>query len=372
MKRVVVLLMCLSVYYSVVAQIQVVLADNPAFTYSGRFDFTNPQEVRYDWPGTSIGFQFKGKSLEFLIDGGERNYFNVFIDDELHEVMHVPNDTVYPVNDIKGKGWHTCRLQKRTEGEMGTVIFKGVRIASNAGVKAVNSIPKRKIEFIGNSITCGYGTEGASKDEDFLPQTENVNRSYAFITARAFDAECYVTAHSGLGVVRNYGDKEKISTKLTTMPDRYNQVLDMDSTLEWDFNKWQPDMVVINLGTNDYSTNIEPDPYVFKHRYSEFISELRAYYGDIPVFCVSGPMRDEPASSYIKDVVESIRVVKGDKNLYFIRIPGFLLNNTTDLGSDWHPSYRGQLKMARHIIPCIANVMKWDYSNEAIGCGSKK
>ncbi len=345
---------------------QFISPDNPAFTYSGRFDYANPGQVRYDWPGTSIFFQFTGRQLEFLINGGKRNYFNVFIDGQLHEILHAPNDTAYVIKGIKGRDWHTCQLQKRTEGEMGTSLFKGIRIASEGKVKEVSEYPTRKIEFIGNSITCGYGTEGASRDEDFLPQTENVNKSYAFITARAFNAECYVTAHSGLGVVRNYGDKDKISTRLATLPQRYHQTLDMDSLLCWDFFTWQPNAVVINLGTNDYSTGIEPDSTVFIQTYMAFIRQIRKYYGEVPIFCICGPMQGEPALSNIKKVVEASRLSYKDKNLYFIGIPDGLLNKGNDLGSDWHPSYRGQKKMAAHIVPTIASVLQWNYCSEEL------
>ncbi|MCG8582937.1 MAG: GDSL-type esterase/lipase family protein [Bacteroidales bacterium] len=354
----------LLMFNTMIAQTKTIDADNPAFTYSGRVDYTKQGEVRYDWSGIAVYFKFTGDELAFLIEGGKRNYFNLFIDEELHEVMHVPGDTVYSISGIKGKGWHTCRLQKRTEGEMGTTVFKGVQVGVRAKVAAYEALPKRKIEFVGNSITCGYGTEGKSPEEDFLPETENVNLSYAFITARAFDAECYVTAHSGLGVVRNYGDKKKVSTELATLPQRYHQTLDMDTAMHWEFAKWRPDAVVVNLGTNDYSTNVQPDKAVFIDRYRQFIRQIRLGYGDVPIFCVSGPMVNEPAYSNVKEMVESSCVIYNDRNLFFIGIPTFLLNKTTDLGSDYHPSYKGQLKMAGHIIPTIANVLQWNYNDE--------
>ncbi len=345
------------------AQWQFVSAHDDALYYSGRIDRVHPEQVSFDWPGVSIHFQFTGEVLELCLDGGERNYFNIFIDGSLHEVMHVPNDTVYAVKGIKGRGWHSCRIQKRTEGEMWRVLFKGIHLERGAKIRSVGQSFRRKIEFIGNSITCGYGTEGKSPEEDFLPETENVDKSYAFIAARAFNAECYVTAHSGLGVVRNYGDKEPVSTRLATLPNRYHQVFDMDTSLTWDFSRWQPDAVVVNLGTNDYSTDVAPEKSVFVQRYIQFIRQLRTYYGDIPVFCICGPMRDEPAYSNVKEVVELSRAMHNDDQLYFIGIPGCLLNKSSDLGSDYHPSYRGQLKMARHIIPTIANVLHWDYDN---------
>ncbi|WP_439182574.1 SGNH/GDSL hydrolase family protein [Carboxylicivirga taeanensis] len=346
-----------------VSQVCFINSTDNVFTFSGRVDHTEEGAVRFDWPGVSVNFQFTGETLELCIDGGARNYYNVFIDGDLHKVIHAPADTIIPVEGIKGNGWHSCRIQKRTEGEMGMTVFKGVRLAADAQIRALNDSHRRKIEFIGNSISCGYGTEGKAPEEDFLPETENVDKSYAFISARAFNAECYVTAHSGLGVVRNYGDKEPVSTQLATLPQRYHQVFDMDTSLVWDFSQWQPDVVVINLGTNDYSTDVSPPKEVFINRYLEFIRQIRSYYGDVPVFCVNGPMRDEPAYSNVKEVVERARNQYQDKNTYFIGIPNYLLNTTSDLGSDYHPSYRGQLKMARHILPVIANVMNWEYDD---------
>ncbi len=342
---------------------QYVPADHPAIHYMGRFDFSNPAAVRYDWPGSTILFQFTGNQLQLFLEGGERNYFNLFVNDELKEVIHVPSDSLYIVTGIKGKGPHLLRLQKRTEGEMGCTVFKGFNISVKGKVTPAPAGISRKIEFIGNSITCGYGTEGASREERFSPATENVNKSYAFITARSFGAECTVIAHSGLGVVRNYGDKNKVSTNLPAMPDRYHQVMDEDSLLKWDFNAWQPNAVVINLGTNDYSVGPQPDKAIFQRRYEEFIREIRAVYGPVPIFCICGPMRDEPAYSNIKEVVETSRLIYQDRNLYFIGIPTALLNDTSDLGSDWHPSYAGQLKMAAHIIPTLATVLNWSFSD---------
>ncbi len=341
-------------------------ADHKAIHYTGRFDDSNSKAIRYDWPGTTIQFQFTGNDMQLLLEGGERNYFNLFIDEILHAVVHLPADTVYTVNGIKGKGSHHIKIQKRTEGEMGTTIFKGINIGVGQQLLVSDFSSQRRIEFIGNSITCGYGTEGASREEDFLPSTENVNKSYAFITARAFDAECVVVAHSGLGVIRNYGDKDKVSAKLPTMPDRYVRTLDEDSLLNWDFNKWQPHAVVINLGTNDYWGHPYPDKAVFQHRYENFIREVRSLYDNIPIFCVCGPLRDEPAYSNIKEVIESSRLIHNDQNLYFVGIPTYLLNKDDDLGSDWHPSYRGQRKMAAHLIPILANILHWDYNDSEL------
>lgn len=339
-------------------------SDNENISFIGRFDFSNPKKVRFNWPGTAIQFRFTGDQLQLALSGGERNYFNVFIDGNHHSVIHVPSDSLISIKNIQGKKWHKFRLQKRTEGEMGTTVFKGIRIDEKEKI-AVLKRYDRKIEFIGNSITCGYGTEGASRDEDFLPQTENVDKSYASILARAFKAETSIIAHSGIGLVRNYNDKNKISVTRLTMPQRFNLPLDMEKTTSWDFNQWQPNAVVINLGTNDYSTQPYPDKEVFKTTYINFIKTIRDKYGSIPIFCISGPLAKEPVTTIIKEMTSDYRNLY-DTNVYFIAIPENSLNKHSDLGSDWHPSYQGQLKVASQILPFMATILDWNYNDEEL------
>ena len=160
--------------------------------------------------------------------------------------------------------------------------------------------------------------QGKSKEEKFMAETENNYNSHAQITARAFNAEYHVIAHSGLGVVRNYGD-EKMESDYS-MPDRYKQSLDTEIATTWDFNKWKPDAVVINLGTNDFSTEPHPIETVFNRKYTRLVKFIREQYGEVPIFCVVGPMTDEPCYSYVKKMVEANRTHLKDHNTYFIGI----------------------------------------------------
>lgn len=188
--------------------------------------------------------------------------------------------------------------------------------------------------------------------------------SYAPIMARAFKADYHIIAHSGMGVVRNYGYKEKVSPN--AMPDRFNRVFDEQELPLWNFRLWKPDVVVINLGTNDFSTQPFPDKTVFKVGYEKLIKEVGKQYGDVPVFCIVGPMTDEPCYSYVKEMVEDFRSVYQRKNVYFVGIPTYLMNPDKDLGSDTHPNYSGQRKMAAHVLPVISSILEWNYDGKEL------
>lgn len=345
-------------------------ADNSAFSYFGRTDQSNPKTVRFDWPGVYLRCGFTGSKLVVRLKGGTRDYYNVFVDNQLTKVIHSETDSIFDVSGFSGKGTHELLLTKRTEADMGVARFYGISLEHDGKIFP-SAIKKknRKIEFIGNSITCGYGTEGLSGTERFKPETENSYFSYASITSRAFDADYSLIAHSGLGIVRNYGDKQKISTKLAPMPARFDRVLETDTVKKWDFKQWIPDAVVVNLGTNDYSTLPYPDKAVFKRQYEKLIERIQEVYGSIPVFCVVGPMTNEPCYSIVKEVVDDYNLIHKGARIYFAGIPSGLLNSTTDLGSDGHPSYRGQKKTSACLIPLLANVMNWNYSDTEVRLG---
>ncbi|NJK95844.1 MAG: SGNH/GDSL hydrolase family protein [Bacteroidales bacterium] len=336
---------------------------NPAIRFTGRADNSVGGQVSFDWPGVYFQCRFTGKSLGLKLYGEKQIHYNVFIDGVLTIVNSASDGEIIQVAQNLKPGIHTLQVFKRTEALMGISIFKGIVIDNNAEVLPWIEIPERKIEFIGNSITCGYGTEGKDKNERFKPETENNYTSYAAYVSRAFNADYHIVAHSGMGVVRNYGDSLKVSLA-PQMPARFNQTLDNNFSTKWDFSRWKPDMVVINLGTNDFSTQPFPDKVVFQRTYEGLIGQIRKVYGNIHVFCLVGPMTNEPCYSYVKEMVENLRILNGDEYIHFIGIPVELTNGEGDLGSTGILPRRDKKKMAAMVAPVISSVMSWDFKME--------
>lgn len=333
--------------------------------YMGRVELQNEQ-ARFNWPGVVVSANFTGTELGIRIKGGARNYFNVWVDDQSERVIHAVNDTVWWFPERLSKGSHRLRLVKRTEADMGMATFYGLYIGKKEQLLNPALLPERKILFIGNSITCGYGTEGKNKLERFKPSTENCEKSYATIIARSFNAQYQLTSHSGLGMVRNYGDSLRLSVKRKPMPARLEYLFDSDSTKQYNLNNYRPDAVVINLGTNDFSTKPFPDEADFIVAGKKLIQKIRNTFPGVKVFCITGPMINEPCYTYTKKIVETVRIEMNTIDVVFVGVPKDLLNSESDLGSDWHPSYRGQAKTANHILPVMSTVLDWDFSLDEI------
>ena len=215
-------------------------------------------------------------------------------------------------------------MQKRTEGEQGRTTIHAFLLDRGGRLLPAAPAPGRHIEFIGNSLTCGYGTKGLSKDEPFKPQTENCNKAYACIIARYFDAEYVLVAHSGQGVVRNWADEKETSD--LSMRQRVLRTFDMDEEPQWNFRDYTPDIVVIKLGTNDCSTGITPSKEAFGAAFAEMYGNLRGKYGAVPILYVV-PTGAEPFYGYLRTIMAGL----DDRNLHCI----MHFDGVTDNGRIW-------------------------------------
>ncbi len=165
----------------------------------------------------------------------------------------------------------------------------------------------------------------------------------------------HIEAWSGKGVVRNYADPNRVS--VDPMPVYWNRTIatapsNFTANL-YDFSKYIPDAVVINLGTNDFSTHPWPEPSVFMDGYKNLIATIRMSYNNqmLPIFVACGPMIGDPCCSYVKSVAASFNGV------YFIDLQNIL--GPDEIGCGGHPNVLGHIKMAAIAAPVIGSVLNW-------------
>ena len=333
-------------------------ATAPEIRFVGR-SATGPEGERsFDWSGSHFTFRFEGRRCAMRASDTGRNYYNVFIDGRQHGTVAVAgSDTTILLADDLPRGPHTVLVQKRTEGEQGRTTLRG--ILTDGKLLPAPAAPGRHIEFIGDSHTCGYGTEGKSVKEPFTPETENCNLAWGCIIARYFDADYTLIAHSGQGMVRNWGDRPEGSA--CTMRDRLTRTFDMDETAQWNFKAYRPDIVVIKLGSNDFSEGISPTKEAFNGAYAEALQKIRKAYGDVPVLCVA-PAEDPTVFEYLKELVGALQ----DANLHCTVMTPGIINWDSDMGANYHPNHRGHRKLATAIIPYIATVMGWEMPEKVV------
>jgi len=168
--------------------------DNPGILYNGRFDFSDPNGPKCAWSGSNVELNFYGTEASVTIKSGGENWFQAIVDGNPLPPFSV-NATTSTVKLVSGlaEGAHHLVLWKRTEASLGEVQFLGFDFGSGKLLAAPKPL-ERKIEFIGDSITCAYGNEGTSKEQSFTPKNENSYMSYAAITARNLNASANMIA----------------------------------------------------------------------------------------------------------------------------------------------------------------------------------
>src|SRR5258708_25221227 len=158
-------------------------------------------------------------------------------------------------------------ITKRTESDLGVAEFLG--LVPKGGVLLASPPPfVRRIEYIGDSITCGYGDLGSSALCHFTPDTEDETSAYGALAAAQLNAQHTAIAYSGIGMYRNGG-----GDTANTIPTRYQRTLPDDPPSAWAFNTPPPHVVVINLATHDFRTGGPRPP--FSQACLAFLSPLR-------------------------------------------------------------------------------------------------
>ena len=337
-------------------------AADSRIAFVGRTLVSPDKAVSFDWSGVYARISFTGGYLALEAGDTGKDYFNVWIDREPSaepdKVVVIDRDTtvvLFQARERKPQP-HRIVLQKRTEAEQGRATFRAFE--AEGMILQATGVRERLIEFIGDSYTCGYGSENSVREDPFRPEDENPAKTYADILGRYFGADVLRVAHSGQGIDRNYND----TGRGWHMPQRYLQTFDLAREPAWTFDGKKPDITVIYLGTNDFSTGRQPGFPEFKAGYVRLLQAVKAHYGDShPVLCVA-PKHGPDHHDYIRRVVESC----GLPAVYYAGLPSEVHDNDSDLGASWHPNYIGHLKKAYSLIPVISTLTGWPMESKPV------
>ena len=318
----------------------------PAVHWVGRYDVSDPDRVRMGWSATGFVVRFDGTGASVVLDD-QAQYFTLIVDGQLQPNLATsPGEQTYVLASGLAPGEHVVELYRRTEGSFGASIFGDVQIE---GELLPPPPVDRRIEVVGDSITCGYGNEGVEPC-GFSAETENAQLTYAGVAARTLGAELHMVAWSGKGVVYNYGED-----MFEPLPDVYDRALATEGA-GWDFS-WHPDVVVINLGTNDFSTDGDPSQQLFVSEYVGFMAHLRDVHPDAYILAISPSLFGDEAAmvdGYLQNVIDE-RMAAGDTNVGWANV------NVEWIGSgcDGHPNVVTHEAMAARLVEELEARLGW-------------
>ncbi len=334
-------------------------ADDPRINYYGRFDMSDPANPVFNWSGAVIEATFEGPIIGMKMTHNNA-WYDIEIDGVIDTVINCGSGQNHIFSTNLSTSMHSLRIILRNEDHFTKATFGGLYLADGKSLGQAPAKPSRKIEFLGDSYTAGYGVEspGRTCDAPTLHKFTNANKTFPMHITRAFHAQSIILGCSGKGVCRNYNDPNKRSDKPYSY--YYETLLGDASSQKWDFSSWIPDLVVICLGTNDFSTNPHPDDSMFVGDYHKLIKRVITNYPSARIACVS--TTDEKIKRLVKQVVSEENSILNHSQVFAADFPPSVENT----GCDWHPSLSDNLSIARGIVDTIMKKLSWDTAATSI------
>jgi len=356
---------------------QTFVADDEHVKVTGRTAFIDGKrwltfsagKIEFEFYGTAVSVDILGDfTSEKPDDSARQAHIGIELDGErvIDTLITSKNNTFEVLADNgQESAWHTVSVIKLSELNQSSCAITGITTKSEGDIRPTQN-KDLYIEFIGDSITCGYGVLGKSPEEPFLTETEDVMLTYAGVCAGELDADFSCVANSGFGVYSGSCDGNEMN--LTDLiPPIYDKLAINASQYESDneetnvYNRTRPfDVCVINLGTNDgtythpWDSNrvaVEDRVSEFVNAYKEFLGHVREMNPDAKIVCTLGLM-DDALCTTVEKAVEEYQNATGDTEVYYTKLPA-----SPTYGSGYHPSKAGHEAGGKHLASFIDSIL---------------
>lgn len=284
-------------------------------------------------------------------------------DDVLFDEVLTEDEQNIHISLMDYEGSVNVRIIKQSESMFSSFGIGTIRIGEKRKIRPTADSPI-KIEFIGDSITAGYGIDEEKTHGYFSTATENFTKTYAYLAAKELDAQYSVVAFSGYGVLSGATSGGRINSEATIF--KYydkaitNKSFESEEMKIWDSSKFSPDFVVINLGTNDamYCSTFERRN-AFAEEYEKLLNLVREKNPNAYIICVLTDVNNSLFPS-IETAVESFKENTGDERITASILDFDMGENGTVV--DGHPSAAANQTAAENLTQMIKAVLDEDSS----------
>jgi len=335
-------------------------ANNPYIQYYGRWDFSTPTAPTHSWPGVYIYAKFEGTSIG-ISTNDNFSYYNVFIDDTTFIDFHGTNSGVssYTLKTGLKDTVHTILITLRNETNWTKFSFNGFILDNGKTLLPPPAEPTKGIEFIGDSFTCASGNLWTDNNAAPSGDWSDLYEGFPAMIARHYGAQYVVTAHSGWGLVHDYVTPNP--SYANNLPSIFGSMVSYATTPAWNFSQWQPNLVIICLGLNDYSgwdgyntNSISPEnTATFKDKYHQFISTIMDVYPYTKILAVAAngiPWLQNTISQIVSE-----ENAMGHTNVSYSYFP-YYNGGYVNAG---HPNVASHQKIADTLIATIDTINVW-------------
>jgi len=318
--------------------------------YYGRW-LIEDSVVRTSSPGAAIQFSFKGTKVVAEIEGN--SYWKVEIDNKEYPSLLTNTRKKYTVVQGLPAKKHLITLTRKSECVNEEIRVYSILLEAKGMPKQALS-NNRRLEFIGDSYTVGYGNEARNSNDGEPFSKTNTTKSFAYLLAKSFKADFQINAFSGRGLVKNFEDiaPEWTIPKLCeyTIPG----VAREGNSPKWNFESWHPQVIVIFVGINDWQGKPPyPSAVAFDKAYAELLNSLRSRHPGVQFLLLATHVW--PSDEMIPRVqtVFNNEIKNGHKDVTFMTV------STENTALDGHPSIHAHKNLANELRPVIGRLGKW-------------
>ena len=306
-------------------------------------------DVVLGWPGSGLDFVLpEGGSVEVVVEDSGDGYFDVVANGQSRIVDLEPGDNVLTLPPFETKDGKPVHVRATRRGEHYDTGLTRIRVPSLADdLPLARPDYDGRILFLGDSITAGFGVAGDTKDCANAPVLHSPTESYAMLAAERLNAEPQLVAVSGRGVVHNWDYNPE-----PVMPAQIDLALpDQPDGPKWDHAKFPADVVVVTLGTNDWSA-IDPGRDTFRTGYRDMLADLRERFPDAHIVTVRGPLLTGEQGAAIVDGAEWAMAELGDPDISALDVS--LSEDGLTYSCNYHPGRESMRDMAAALAAHIA------------------
>ena len=338
-----------------------VTATDPRVAVVGRVADAGDGALRFGYPGVTLRVALVGSDLGLRVACSTDNCrLAAMIDGGAPHVLHLASEEHdEPIAAGLQPGRHLIEIAHRTETWQGIVTVRGLLLPPGATLESPPPWPRRRLLFIGDSVTCGEGVDRAAAVPDDTAASSDGTQSYGMLIARALDAQCHLVCFGGRGLIRDWQGRRDVANA----PELFELALpSAEAPPAWDHSRYEPDVVVVSLGTNDFNLDLGPLPEEreFVDTYVEFVRKLRRRHPGAKVLLTEGAIVNDEADPnrpqktvlrrYLQATVERV----ADPAVVFVpsqHYPGDASNP--------HPTGPQHVAMARDLQGPIAKLAGW-------------
>lgn len=334
-------------------------ADSDHFALEGRAQSLDSGALRIGYPGVTLHTHFEGQYLALRAHGsGQQSYLGVTITGEPPRVLKLeqtPQEWVLIDSDKKVS--RRVEITHRGETWLSQVTLEGVTLNENGALAPVE-LPSRKMLIVGDSVTCSYGAGNRETPLNTAPWWDP-RASYGMKVAEALDAQVHLVCYGGRGLIRSWNGNRNEGNA----PEFFEwAIANKASPVTWDHSRYQPDLILVSLGTNDFSLGIGPLPEreTFVGAYVDFLDRLRAVHPDATIALTEGaivndqedPQRPQKTvlRQYIRDAIER----SAQPNVHFVPASHYPGDE-----QDGHPTGPQHTAIAEELSGQLRALMDW-------------